>query len=495
MRRNYNRDLFKNIEELQQSISDLKGTFSDYKIQAEIRIAELEDTVSRQENEIDELKSENNKLRKDNERLKRRINNNSSNSSLPPSSDQKPSKPANTYNGRQKTGKPAGGQPGHPGKTLTKERMIEMIESGDCIHTITDTGEKTRDYVSRFVIDIKPQIVITEIRIHADEENKFVIPEEYNSSVIYGNNFKSLCIQLYTQGVCSYRRIAEILSEMLGNRIEVSEGTVVNICKEFSKKCERSLEQITTKLLDSEVLYTDSTVVTLKGVQAYIRNQSIPEAVLYSSMNSKSIEALEKLPVVNNYTGAFMHDHETALYHFGTSHAECGAHILRYLRKNSEETGHKWSDDMQSLLLVVNQIKKENLESGAPMPSETDIWPIVLKEYNEILEAGRCENKTLKFELAKEDEIKLLNRLEKFKDNHLLFATRKDVDFTNNLSERDLRKCKNRQKMSGGFRTEDGKHNFCRILSVYETLKRCGKSGINAIKALFEGSPIWANEN
>lgn len=62
MRRNYNRDLFKNIEELQQSISDLKGTFSDYKIQAEIRIAELEDTVSRQENEIDELKSENNKL-------------------------------------------------------------------------------------------------------------------------------------------------------------------------------------------------------------------------------------------------------------------------------------------------------------------------------------------------------------------------------------------------------------------------------------------------
>ena len=125
MRRNYNRDLFKNIEELQQSISDLKGTFSDYKIQAEIRIAELEDTVSRQENEIDELKSENNKLRKDNERLKRRINNNSSNSSLPPSSDQKPSKPANTYNGRQKTGK-------RIGRVMDKGKNL-MNTSGDVI--------------------------------------------------------------------------------------------------------------------------------------------------------------------------------------------------------------------------------------------------------------------------------------------------------------------------------------------------------------------------
>ena len=36
--------------------------------------------------------------------------------------------------------------------------------------------------------------------------------------------------------------------------------------------------------------------------------------------------------------------HETALYHFGTDHAECNVHIIRYLRKNTEETGNRWSD-------------------------------------------------------------------------------------------------------------------------------------------------------
>ena len=45
-----------------------------------------------------------------------------------------------------------------------------------------------------------------------------------------------------------------------------------------------------------------------------------------------------------------------------------------------------------------------------------------------------------------------LNRLEKYKENHLLFAEDFRVPFDDNMSERDLRKAKNRQKMSGGFR-------------------------------------------
>ena len=41
--------------------------------------------------------------------------------------------------------------------------------------------------------------------------------------------------------------------------------------------------------------------------------------------------------------------------------------------------------------------------------------------------------------------------------NHLLFLHDFNISFDNNMSERDLRKCKNSQKMSGGFRTEAGK--------------------------------------
>ena len=50
--------------------------------------------------------------------------------------------------------------------------------------------------------------------------------------------------------------------------------------------------------------------------------------------------------------------------------------------------------------------------------------------------------------------------LRKYKANHLLFLRNFDVPFDNNMSERDLRKCKNRQKMAGGFRTTHGKQIF-----------------------------------
>ena len=53
----------------------------------------------------------------DNARLKSILNNDSSNTSNPPSTDQKSRKSANTYNGRKKTGRRAGGQPGHKGYT------------------------------------------------------------------------------------------------------------------------------------------------------------------------------------------------------------------------------------------------------------------------------------------------------------------------------------------------------------------------------------------
>lgn len=43
------------------------------------------------------------------------------------------------------------------------------------------------------------------------------------------------------------------------------------------------------------------------------------------------------------------------------------------------------------------------------------------------------------YKYAKQEEA-LLNRLEKYRGNHLLFIKRSEVPFDNNISERDLRK-------------------------------------------------------
>lgn len=65
------------------------------------------------------------------------------------------------------------------------------------------------------------------------------------------------------------------------------------------------------------------------------------------------------------------------------------------------------------------------------------------------------------------------------------------VPFENNMSERDLRKCKNRQKISGGFRKYSGNEMYCKIISVVETYKRKGMRILENIQKVFEGTPAF----
>lgn len=79
--------------------------------------------------------------------------------------------------------------------------------------------------------------------------------------------------------------------------------------------------------------------------------------------------------------------------------------------------------------------------------------------------------------------------MEKYRHNHLLFLHDFAVPFDDNMSERDLRKAKNRQKMAGGFRRVSGQEMYCSILSIIETLKRRNMGMLEHIRCLFTGTP------
>lgn len=48
--------------------------------------------------------------------------------------------------------------------------------------------------------------VATEVRIYADANGKYIIPEEYRSSVTYDSCVKSLAMMLYSEGVMANDR-------------------------------------------------------------------------------------------------------------------------------------------------------------------------------------------------------------------------------------------------------------------------------------------------
>ena len=187
-----------------------------------------------------------------------------------------------------------------------------------------------------------------------------------------------MAVSLYIEGVMSNDRIASFLNAAGNGELGLSEGSVYGFCKSLAKASETSILKLENQLMDQAVVATDATTVTVNGKQNYIRNLSIKDTVIYHAMNSKSIEALKGLDFLKKYAGILLHDHETALYHFGTDHAECNVHIIRYLCKNTEESGNAWSDKMITLLCEMNRTRKDFIKQGTfGLPSE------IIKEYEE----------------------------------------------------------------------------------------------------------------
>jgi len=72
----------------------------------------------------------------------------------------------------------------------------------------------------------------------------------------------------------------------------------------------------------------------------------------------------------------------------------------------------------------------------------------------------------------------------------------KNVPFTNNLGENDLRMTKVQQKISGCFRSFDGAYIFCRSRSYLSTCRKHGVKITVALKTLFEGKlPDFVNDS
>lgn len=123
---NYEKSLYKQLETALLKIDELSDKVKKIEAETENRYIKI----------IYELKAENVLLCEENaslkekvakceaeiDRLRKQLNNNSTNSSTPPSSDVKANRP-NTFNSRTKTSKTSGGQKNHKGYHLNKTQI------------------------------------------------------------------------------------------------------------------------------------------------------------------------------------------------------------------------------------------------------------------------------------------------------------------------------------------------------------------------------------
>jgi transposase len=187
------------------------------------------------------------------------------------------------------------------------------------------------------------------------------------------------------------------------------------------------------------------------------------------------------LPRCKNW---LIHDHWKPYFAFKDClHALCNEHHLRELKFLAEEHHEPWARQMSDLLLDCLQRRK----SQGVLDERR--FKGMRSRYRAILKKARRRHPRQERRGAQGKAANLLDRLEDFEWHVLAFTVFEEVPFTNNGAERDIRMEKNKQKISGCFRTLHGARLFARLRSYLSTCRKRGRNILEELQRAVAGQP------
>jgi hypothetical protein len=405
------------------------------------------------------------------------------------------------HNGREKTGRKPGGQPGHKGHHRTAHiATSHIILTAPCAcnscasKNLKPTGKsKTRQQVDLKVVVTATDIISEEYYCEECGANFYTeYPLGLVNEVNYGPEVKSLASFLNNYCNVSLDKTAETLSEITGGVLNLSKGTLNNLSKDFSNRVSTTIEEIINDIRQSPIINTDSSNGRESGKNVFFHVFANSTNRIYLANAHKGIAALTGSPI-DDYVGILVHDHDRSYYHFGKDHQECNVHVLRYLKDVIEnEPKLIWHKQMYELLLEMNNTRKGLIKEGKMCFSPEKIADFH-KKYDEILETASKEYLQYPPNKYIFKGFNLARRLRSFKQNHLLFLENLDIPFDNNLSERSVRVAKRKMKTIGTFRSmKQGMQRYCDFLTITETSKSRGFRVYQILKNVFNGEKdIW----
>jgi transposase len=234
----------------------------------------------------------------------------------------------------------------------------------------------------------------------------------------------------------------------------------------------------------------------VEGHRYWFHVASTTHLTHYAFHQKRGRAATDEIGILPHLAGTAIHDSFSSYFGYECWHALCNAHHLHELTFVTEQLGQKWAGEFKTLLLDL----KAEVER-AKAQKHTALSPPQLAEYEgryqTLLEAGLAANppppgswpRGKRGRPRQRKAKNLLDRLDKRRQQVLLFAYRFDVPFDNNQAERDIRMVKVQQKISGCFRSQAGATYFCRIRGYLSTLRKQGENLLAALLETFRGQP------
>lgn len=440
--------------------------------------------------------------------LEGRLAKDSHNSSKPPASDGLKRQLRRTHSLRRASGKPSGGQLGHPGATLHLVAEPDAIAEHrpavcmSCQAALDETAEVVGVVERRQVYDLPL------IRLRVTEHQALQVrcptcqhvsdgafPSEAPSRAQYGSRLRALAVYLVEQQLLPYERACEVLADVCGAAL--SEGTLATWLQQSAEALAPVEAAIKDALRQAPLLHHDETGVRRAGRLAWAHVTSTDRLTHYAIHAQRGSAATDAIGILPIYTGVSMHDGWKPYQRYTQCrHALCNIHHLRELSYLEEQYEQTWASEMKTLLYEMKAATDAARDQGATQLVAVQRAAFISR-YETLLASGLAANPPPLRRPGQRGRLKqsparnLLERLWLQQDQVLAFLDDLAIPFDNNQAERDVRMLKTQQKVSGCFRSETGAAAFARIRGYLSTLRKQGVTLLDALHTLFTDAPLY----
>jgi transposase len=434
--------------------------------------------------------------------LEARLNQNSKNSSRPPSSDSPFVKPA-PKSLRGKSSRRPGRPDGQPGVTLSQVETADVVEvheppvCGGCGGDLA--GAVVAGVVRRQVFDL-PEVAlqVTEHRIVSRRCGCGAVtcgpvPAKVKAPVQYGPRVRAALVYLMHEQFLSKSRAVGAMADLFN--VALAPGTVASATAECAVTVTPVGQGIAGHIARSGLAFFDETGFRTAGACHWLHSASVSDAVHLSVHRRRGRVAMDAAGILPGFTGIAVHD-AWAPYdtYQQATHLLCAAHLLRELVAVTESatgpTGKKTTAMAQQALDALMGLKKAaDLARATGKP---------------VIEA-RAKERGLRYlqaaaQVGAQTTAARTSKLQA--KHHALFRRLRDrfadytrwvhdlrLPFDNNAAERTVRMPKLRIKVSGSMRTLTGAQDFAAIRTYTATATRHGTNPYDALIAAMRGAP------
>lgn len=291
----------------------------------------------------------------------------------------------------------------------------------------------------------------------------------------YGPNIQAFVVYMRHRHNVSYGRLVEMLDEVAG--LTISEGAIANMLARAGPAFAAQAAEIETAVKASPVIMSDETTARIDGRTWWQWVFGCARAVVHRIVPSRG-----KAVVTDFLAGAvpqvWVSDRLASQMGHAELHQFCLAHLIRDAQYAIDTGDDVFAPGFKGLLKRACAIARRR----------PDLADATLATYARDLDRRLDRLLATKPTTRKASTLRAAMELDR--DKLFVFMKRRDVDPTNNASERALRPSVTFRKVTGGFRSEWGAKVYADIRSTVATGLRNGRTALEAIRDALAGKSV-----